>query len=264
MWDLNRDGFYIDYNKAGEAQYISVFYNDDVFDISKGEPRFSSVYRLINEEKFDEIPKFLNNKAIFDEIEKYEGFENRNGILYIKDEPVPSMLGTHILEFYHGGFDISNLLNFWESLRKNTDQVIREDLFEYLKKEGITILPDGSFLSYRTVNEDFKDIWTKTVDNSIGTVVSMDREKVNANRNNSAGAGLHIATIKKAISFGNWTIDNDVRLLAVKVRPEDVIVGINLQSDEAYIRCCEYKVLTEIKDGKALTLTEVLQLCQNI
>lgn len=122
------------------------------------------------------------------------------------------------------------------------------------------ILDDGSFIAYRTVNKDFKDIWTKTIDNRIGKVVEMPRDKVDANPHNSAGPGLHIATLAKAMSFGHWKQGSEEsRLLAVKVFPQDVIVGIGAQHEQGYFRACKYQVLMEIKDGKAPSIRELLK-----
>lgn len=260
MWNQEADCYFMDYDALNEVKGISVVYKGEVFDIIHGEPRFHSVKELIENNKLDELPKFLSNKIALETIASHPDFSFANNVLFYKGEPVPSTLGTQILQYYHHKLDFLNLLVFWENLRLNRENKVKEDLYAFLKHEGHIILDDGSFIAYRTVNLDFKDIWTKTVDNSIGNIVEMPRDKVDANPHNSAGPGLHIATLKKAVSFGSWKAgSNSARLLAVKVFPQDVLVGIGAGGEQGYFRTCRYKVLMEITDGKAPSITDLIK-----
>lgn len=260
MWDQGSDCYFLDYNCANEVQGISVVYQGEVFDIVQGEPRFHSVKELIEKNELNELPKFLSNKVALETIAQNPEFTFSNNVLFYKGEPVPSMLGTQILQYYHLKLNFVNLMTFWENLRLNSDNQVKQDLYAFLKQEGHIILDDGSFIAYRTVNLDYKDIHTRTIDNSIGNIVEMPREKVDANSHNSAGAGLHIATLKKAMSFGNWSKNGgQARLLAVKVYPQDVMVGIQAASEHGYFRTCRYKVLMELTEGKAPAVQDLIK-----
>jgi hypothetical protein len=250
----NGDGYFIDYNDLKEPCMITVIHNQNVYDISSHEPRFKSVLSLIKKKQFTKLPKYISNEGIFSDVaNKNEIFELRDRVLFIENEPVPDMLGTEIIKRYHNQKDLVPLLKFWDSLKKNTDKQTVEDLYSFLKNDGHHILDDGSFVAYRTVDYDFKDIWTKSVKNEIGSTITLDKAKVDANKNNSAGFGLHVATIQKAINFGGWNVGSTkVRLLAVKVFPEDVVVGIDPHNPYAYLRTCRYTILQEITDGNVL------------
>jgi hypothetical protein len=250
----NGDGYYIDYNDLKKPCLITVIHNQNVYDISEHEPRFKSVLDLIKKKQFKKLPNYISNENIFkDTVNKNELFELRDHILYIENQPVPDMLGKEIIKRYHSQKDLVPLLKFWDSLKKNTDEQTIADLYSFLNHEGHHILDDGSFVAYRTVNYDFKDIWTKKVQNQVGDTVTLPKDQVDANKRNSAGSGLHVATIQKAISFGSWSVGcTNARLLAVKVFPEDVIVGIDPTDSHAYLRTCRYTILQEITDGNIL------------
>lgn len=253
MWNSSRDGYFLDTNGYGEINCITVMYNENVYDISCNEPRFLSIKSLIEENKLTKLPDFLDNSKVFNFVGELEGFSIKDKILCYQEKPVPSTLANKILEIYHNSQDVSALVNFWKHLDQNPNKETRADLYDFLNKDEHCILPDGSFIAYRSVKRNFFDIYTGTIDNSIGKIVTLPKGNVNNNKSNSCGAGLHVASVKMAVQFGG----NNSRLLAVKVFPQDVVVAINPESSHAYLRTCKYEVLCEVVDKKALKYSDL-------
>jgi len=76
--------------------------------------------------------------------------------------------------------------------------------------------------------------------NNIGSVLKMDRTKVDDNPNRTCSAGLHVCS-QGYVKFGE-------RLLHVAVDPEHV-VAVPTDYNNSKMRVCEYEVLEEAPDN---------------
>jgi hypothetical protein len=169
-------------------------------------------------------------------------FEVRDNKLYFKDmldEPLPIELGKKIIALRDQGEPYGTFLNFWKRLRNNPSKVSRNSFYTFIEKNHITLTEDGLVLLYKKVTERDKKLFdshTKSIDNSIGSIVKMDRSKVNANPNETCSYGLHVAAWEYAQSYsGNVLVE-------VLVDPEHV-VAVPTDYNAQKIRVCEYTVL---------------------
>jgi hypothetical protein len=108
-----------------------------------------------------------------------------------------------------------------------------------LEKNSLPITPDGCFLAYKRVRENYMDCHTGTMDNSVGRVVEMERNMVDDNRNNTCSSGLHFCSHSYLSSFGGE------RTVIVKIDPADV-VSIPSDYNDAKGRACRYTVIGEV------------------
>ena len=102
---------------------------------------------------------------------------------------------------------------------------------------------------------DFKDIYSGSIDNSVGEVVEVDRSKVDSNRNKHCSAGLHVGAIDYVTSYGGINLDNHDdndgdggnQIVICKVNPADVV---SVPSDAKFqkLRACRYEVVAIFED----------------
>jgi ribosome modulation factor len=139
------------------------------------------------------------------------------------------------------GFTVEPLVNFMHNLMKNPSKRSVDELYGFLEKNNLPLTPDGHFLAYKKVRRDFKDIHSGTMDNSPGTVVEMERNMVDDNKDQTCSTGLHFCGLSYLDHFGG----NDSRVVIVKIDPADV-VSIPSDYNGAKGRACRYEVIGEM------------------
>ncbi|NBR96976.1 MAG: hypothetical protein EBT48_05170 [Verrucomicrobia bacterium] len=100
------------------------------------------------------------------------------------------------------------------------------------------ITPDGCFLAYKSVRPDFTDHHTGKFSNRVGSVLEMERRKVDDDRNNGCSYGFHAGSLEYATTFGG----NDRKVLVVKINPADV-VSVPTDCDCQKLRTARYEVI---------------------
>jgi hypothetical protein len=112
------------------------------------------------------------------------------------------------------------------------------------------ITTKGTFLAYKGIREDGKDVHSGTIDNSPGQTPTMPRRLVNDDPNQGCSQGLHVGAFEYASHWGP-------RVVLVEVDPADVV---SVPADHSYQKCraCKYKVLRDseglLQDGVASVL----------
>jgi len=137
---------------------------------------------------------------------------------------------------------------FMHNLLKNPSKRSVDELYGFLEKNNLPITPDGYFLAYKKVRRDFLDIHSGTMNNAPGTIVEMERYKVDDNKDQTCSTGLHFCGMSYLSHFGS----NGDRTVIVKIDPADV-VSIPSDYDGAKGRACRYEVIGElgVEPGKA-------------
>ena len=135
---------------------------------------------------------------------------------------------------------IENHLKFLTKMvENNMDETSIDGLFKFLKGARIPINTDGNIFAYKLITHDFKDVYTKKIDNSIGTTVSMDRKLVNANPKVTCSTGLHVCAHSYISSYSGEV------LVICEIEPQDV-VSVPVDYNFAKMRCCKYKVIEQV------------------
>lgn len=162
--------------------------------------------------------------------------------LFWKGKPMNNGLATRMITMLQDEFPIEPLVNFMENLMTNPSKRAVDELYGFLEKNSLPITPDGHFLAYKKVRNDYLDIHSGTMDNSPGKVVEMERNEVDDNKDRTCSSGLHFCSQEYLPSFGN-SYDN--RVVIVKINPRDV-VSIPSDYNNAKGRACRYEVIGEI------------------
>jgi hypothetical protein len=137
------------------------------------------------------------------------------------------------------GFPIEPMVAFMENLYSNPSKRAVTELYGFLEKNNLPITPDGHFLAYKKVRHNFLDVHSGTMDNSPGTIVEMERNQVDDNKDQTCSTGLHFCGMSYLSCFGGE------RTVIVKINPRDV-VSIPSDYNEAKGRACRYEVIGEL------------------
>ena len=159
--------------------------------------------------------------------------------LYWDGEVFNGTLATRMINMLQEGFTIEPLIKFMENLLENPSKRSVDELYTFLEKNNLPITPDGHFLAYKKVRGDYKDCYSGTMDNSPGQVLTMARNKVDDNQNNTCSYGLHFCSQEYLKHFGGE------RVVIVKINPADV-VSIPNDYNHTKGRTCRYEVVGEV------------------
>ena len=165
----------------------------------------------------------------------------KDGILTYQGLPVYNSISNMILRMSREGMNFDALANFLNKLMENPSYRSREQLHGFIEKYLFSITPEGDFLAYRKVTEDYKDHFTGKMNNAIGEVVSMPRGQIDEDPERECSYGLHVCGRSYIECFGTATS----RTVLVSVSPTDV-VAIPTDYEHAKMRVCRFKVLMEI------------------
>jgi len=163
-----------------------------------------------------------------------------NSKVMFEGEEVHGSISKRILEFMSKGLPFEPLVKFLDNLMQNPSMQSQQELYDFLEHENLPITEDGCFLAYKAVRKDFKDKWNGTFDNSVGQVCEMRRAKVNDNRDIGCSNGLHAGALNYVANYGS--IDNEDRIIIVKINPEDV-VSVPKDCNCEKLRTCKYEVV---------------------
>lgn len=207
--------------------------------VREGEPNFLTLRNALLDGDFGNIDAALNAMT---SIELWSAglFKVVDGKVVYNGEPLPGELTQRILAMVGAGDDPNPILRFWERLSKNPSMRSVEQLYPFLKHQGIPITPKGTFLAYKGVRSDYKDVHTGTIPNVPGSKHEMPRNKISDDPNTPCHYGFHVGALEYARSFGD-------RMVICEVDPEDVVC-IPYDSSHRKMRVCKYSVIGDYGD----------------
>jgi hypothetical protein len=189
---------------------------------------------------YTEAAALIDIKAVVTKALKGSAAELRGSNVYYKDEIVNSLLAKRILTLTKEGFDASPLLLFLENLMSNPSKRAVDELYGFLEVSKLPITDDGHFLAYKSVRDNYKDHYSGTMDNSVGAIVSMERNAVDEDKDRTCSSGLHFAAHEYAEGFGGG------KMVVLKINPRDVVAIPSDYSNQKG-RCSTYEVLEEVE-----------------
>lgn len=231
---------------------VVICFADGVIPIDASNPYCEKIKELLLQKKIDEAVDMID---VSGKLERHTSgrFYLQSGVIVLDGETLPVALSNRVLQFVDANLPYEPLIKFWENLKKNPSEESRKDLYGFLEHNGIPLTSDGCFIAYKRITEDWKDVQTKTFDNKPGTVVKMDREKVDADRNVTCSSGLHVA----AYNYANGFYPNGI-LVEVKVNPMNV-VAVPTDYNNEKMRVCEYEVIKQCGEERKEALYDYVE-----
>lgn len=224
-----------------QGSNITIVIGNTPYTISKTHVTYQKVLDAIKAEDWETVKDVVEPKKVV--LNYGKGNVSVQGeTLYWKGEELNTGLTVRMIQMLQEGFPIEPMVNFMENLYKNPSKRAVTELYGFLEKNNLPITPDGHFLAYKRVRNDYKDIHSGTMDNSVGQVVEMERNAVDDDKDRTCSTGLHFCSQSYLPHFGSG---GDNRTVIVKINPADV-VSIPSDYNDAKGRACRYEVIGEV------------------
>jgi len=169
--------------------------------------------------------------------------------LHIKDDTVyrfgialPNIMSKRVIDCYQTGVPYKFLVNMFDRLNLNPSQRAVQESYQFLEHGNMPITPEGFFLGYKAVNENYLDYFSRSFDNHPGKSHIMPRNAVCDNADMGCDKGFHVGSLEYARGFGY----DGGHIIIVMVDPAD-IVSIPKDCNFKKLRTCAYTVICECK-----------------
>lgn len=227
------------YSSILTGSVLTIHVDGVTHSVLRDSPRFPAILEAYKEGDLERAVSLID---ITESLQTYSNglvtVENR--ILKFNGIAMHNAIANKILDMMDQGFKVDSLVRFMENLMQNPSMTSINELYLFLERGNLPITEDGHFLAYKRVTPDFKDIHSKTINNSIGAIVEMPRNLVNDDRMQTCAEGLHVCSLTYLQSMGG-KLDKTV---IVKVNPRDV-VSIPYDHNDTKARVCRYEVIEE-------------------
>lgn len=233
----------IAWNKINET--IKLYLNGRLIDVTKDHPRYDQILEACYKNTYDGIEALIESKL--EAMIRTLGNPHvkiKEGRVVVFDSNLPDDLHDRLVSFLEQGICVDPLVNLWDRIRNNVSYSVRTQLYKFLSHNDVLLMSDGRFVAYKSVTSDFKDFRTRTFDNSPGKEVTMPRNMVDDNPDQTCSDGLHVASWTYAVGFCSG---GDRKLIACIVDPADV-VSVPTDYNGTKMRCCRYIVDAEVID----------------
>jgi len=246
----------INFIKTGKN--LTVFVDSQLVTIPLSDHRASDVLEAIRNDDIQRIRELVNFKQTVANLS--EGrieFDPSTRSLTFSGSPLHNAIIDRLCSLFEERLPVSNLLRFLDNLMDNPDYRAVNELYRFIEACDLPITPDGHFLAYKIVRNDYMDIHTGTFDNSVGQTPRMDRNKVNPDLTKACSDGLHVCSREYLPHYGGFFGRNkNSRIMVAKVHPRDV-VSVPLDYNNAKMRVCLYEVVDEIPYDEVMTDTRM-------
>jgi len=227
-----------------DSHLTLVFDDGDSATVYNSNPNYGAVCSAVKDKDWDLVKTLaMPVEAVKKAVKGIENVAIEGGFVTYDGVPMHNTLTSRMLEMHYDGFDISPMAIFLENLMENPSHRAVNELYDFLEASELPITEDGHFLAYKRIDENFKDIYTHSIDNSPGQTVTMTRNSVDEDKNRTCAAGLHFCSREYLPSYGAY--DNGKKVVMVKINPRDV-VAIPSDYNNAKGRCCKYTVVKEL------------------
>jgi hypothetical protein len=221
-----------------QGNNIVVVINNQPHTISKTHITYQKVLDAIKSGDWVTVQDIIEPKKVV--LNYGQGnIEIQGETLFWRGREMHNALTTRMISMLQEGFPIEPLVLFMENLMTNPSKRAVDELYRFLEKNNLPITPDGQFLAYKKVRENYMDVHSGTFDNSVGKVCEMERNHVDDDKDRTCSTGLHFCSQEYLRSFGGE------RTMIVKINPRDV-VSIPSDYNDSKGRTCRYEVVGEL------------------
>lgn len=238
--------------------FISITIGSKAYSIDNTHQNFNEVREAIKEERWDDIQGLIDMKPWFEQKVREElgddayilTIDFAQEIVMYAGTPVHNTLTRRIFKMWKEGFEVGPMVAFLENLLHNPSSTAVKELYDFMETGNMPITEDGCFLAYKKIRKDYMDIYSGTIDNSVGNICEMPRNLVDDKRENTCSRGLHFCSQTYLPNYGGAACDT--RVVIVKINPADV-VSIPADYNNTKGRTWRYEVYAEVDSTAAHT-----------
>jgi hypothetical protein len=250
-----------------QGNNIVVVIDNQPHTIAKTHITYDKVKEAIRNNDWDTVKKIINPEKVV--LEYGSGRVAIKGeTLFWDGQEMHNALSRRMIQMIQDDFPIEPLVLFMENLQENTSYRAINELYGFLEKNTLPITPDGCFLAYKRVRNDYMDCYSGSVLNKPAnmltdedreviagkqgrkaevtvkikdgeTVVKMPRKMVDDDQNRTCSDGLHFCSQDYLNHFGGE------RIMILKIHPKDV-VSIPVDYNNAKGRTMRYTIVGEL------------------
>ena len=218
---------------------LTVVVDGKAMTMQKDHPAWTQAIDALNNEEYDRLENLFDvSKAVEDYVDNESGITVKEGSVFFQGEAIHNVVVDKILSFMRQGLPFKPLVRFLGKLMANPSRRAVNELYAFLEHKSMPITPDGNFVAYKGVTEDFKDFHTRKFDNSVGQTLSMVRNSVCDDANIGCSYGFHAGSYEYAKGYAS----SGGHLMRVEIDPTDV-VSVPLDCDCQKLRTAKYKVI---------------------
>jgi len=221
---------------------ITIVFDDGPATVFASQPVFSQVLEAARSKDWDRAYELTRPAEAMKRKVTNDRVSIEDGVVIFDGNEMHGTLVDRMIQMADMGFDIEPLANFMVNLNNNPSMRAVNELYGFLEASNLPITNDGHFLAYKRVAGDFKDIYTGKIDNSIGQVVEMPRNKVDEEKSRTCSTGLHFCARSYLSNYG---VRAGNATVVVKINPADV-VAIPSDYNNAKGRTCRYEVVDQL------------------
>ena len=249
---MQRKAFKMSYPYLIQGKNIVVVIGNKSHTVSSTHITYKRVLEAIKANDWDTVKDIIEPQKVI--VNYGQGnVEVQGDKLFWKGKEFHNYLARKFVDMYQEGFPVEPMVNFMENLMQNPSKRAVDELYGFLEKGNLPITSDGCFLAYKKIRNDYLDIHSGTMDNSVGKVVEMERNEVDDDKDRTCSTGLHFCSLGYLDHFGGA----DSRTVVLKINPRDV-VSIPADYHNTKGRACRYEVIEEInKDAADAFITPV-------
>ncbi len=236
-------------NHIKTSNSVTVFFDSAIKTVPSTSKIYKRVVALINAKQFNKIEDVVDKVRLIEKKSKQKIKVVKGKVLIYGKEELPYELNNKLLQMVEANISVKPLLNFWDRLHNNPSPSARKGLYGFMLSNQVPLNEDGTFLTYKKVNKNYKDIHTHTFDNSVGKIVRMTRKDVVEDPNQTCERGLHVAAFDYAKTQYGAAKDP---IIVCEVDPANV-VSVPTDYNQQKMRVCEYRVVAKYRSGKAMT-----------
>jgi len=215
-------------------------------------PSWDKAKQALKDEEFEKLEGLFNiESAVQDYFDSETNITVQNGGVYHEGEAVHNLVVDKILDFMRSDMPYQPLVKFLGKLMDNPSHRAVDELYTFLEHKNMPITPEGNFLAYKGVNDDFTDKHTGNFSNKVGEVLEMRRGGVDDDARHGCASGFHAGSYEyaKGYAYGGGN------LMVVEINPADV-VSVPYDCECQKLRTCKYKVVGHYETIEAPPLEE--------
>ena len=217
-------------------------------------PSFERAKEALTNEEWDRLESLFDvQSAVQDYLDADAQIEVKDGAVLYQGEVVHGMVVDKIIDFMRKNLPYQPLVKFLSNLLNNPSRRATDELYSFLEHKQMPITPEGNFLAYKGVNQDFTDNYSGKFDNSVGQTLEMRRNGVCDDANMGCSAGFHAGSYEYAKGYAS----GGGNLMIVEINPADV-VSVPFDCECQKLRTSKYKVVGHYETIDAPPLDEGL------
>lgn len=232
-------------------------------------PKWINIVEAYKSQDEAKLLSLLSLQAVIEEYSVGQLSINSTGVTY-NGHPLHTVDSNRVIAFLRDGLPYKPIANYIARKMKNPSARAIKEMYSFLEHQNMTLTPDGTFIAYKGVRNDYYSVTGNKetiviqgkVDasghilNEIGATIEVRRSSVDDDFRIACSTGLHAGSRSYANGFAPRTI-------LVEIDPTDV-VSVPDDCNCQKLRCCKYKVVGEYTGTMPNTYTEEFSKPENI